>query len=74
MAGTTTIEIDKGDITGAVLAAIPGVIGLMIIGTVYVSCMMGEVRLKDFPIPLMALGILSLVGWGLWEFGHAWMA
>lgn len=71
MAAQTTITIDKGDILGGALAAIPGVVGLWIIAMIFVTSLMGEaIRPKELPFPLLVLGLLSLVGWGLWEFGH----
>lgn len=74
MAAQTTITIDKGDILGGVLAAIPGVVGLCIIAGIVVTSLMGEtIRPKQLPFPLFVLGLLSLVGWGLWEGGHAFM-
>lgn len=74
MAAQTTITIDKGDILGGVLAAIPGVVGLWIIAGIFLTSMMGEtLRPKEAIAPLAALVLLSLVGWGLWEGGHAFM-
>lgn len=71
MATQTTVTIDKGDILGAVLAAIPGAVGLGVIAAIFVSSMMGEtIRPKEVVGPLVVLGLLSLAGWGMWEFGH----
>lgn len=74
VAASATIEINKGDILGALFTMIPAYAGIHVIGIIVVGSLIGEmIRPKECVIPLVMLSILSLIGWGTWELGH-WFA
>lgn len=72
---SATITIDKGDILGVCLVAVPAFFGVMFLFTIVLAVLMGGTQegLKSC-VPIIPIcGVLSLVGWGLWEFAH-WFA
>ena len=69
-----TVTMSQGDILGTLLIFLPALVGVMLLISMVMFCMVGE-RPKgwEWLPPVVMIGTCALTGWGLWEIAH-WLA